>query len=337
MNRATTAAPIRDLPPFFRGLAAAALADWLITRTLTRSAIFMPKSPPIIAVYQSLTLVGQAAFTLASLLALVVVGWIMLQHLRLRREFGLPLVLLGLLVLNLLFLIIPPDGWLVVGDHLLVVAAAGMMGWAAWRGPGNLKHKMAWSAPALALLAGELRQLNQALLETLHRPGPPPLAAVIFNLGELFAVMSPVVVWWAFRGDGRETAGVTAYVWAALPAAALTVAHAVAPATTAIITIWSVGLTLYLPWPLYAVSVWLAGAVVILLRRSAPAVGWALLLLAAGGYAPQMSHQLFLNLIALWLLAQPAAAYSMPETPQPLPQLPASIAQPQAAAEVPQP
>ena len=43
-----------------RWLVWAALADWLVTRTLTRSAIFMPKTPAVIAVYQALTLAGQA-------------------------------------------------------------------------------------------------------------------------------------------------------------------------------------------------------------------------------------------------------------------------------------
>jgi hypothetical protein len=50
-------------------------------------------------------------------------------------------------------------------------------------------------------------------------------------------------------------------------------------------------------------SLWLLGVTVItLLRRSDPA-GWAFLLLATSGYAPQLSTQLLAELIALWLLA----------------------------------
>jgi hypothetical protein len=74
-----------------------------------------------------------------------------------------------------------------------------------------------------------------------------------------------------------------------------------------ILSIWSIGLTLGLPWPLYAISLWLAGAVVIAsLRRNDP-TGWAMLLLMAGGYAPQLSTHVFLGLIGLWLLVSPAA------------------------------
>ncbi|MEK7786218.1 MAG: hypothetical protein AAB658_12470, partial [Chloroflexota bacterium] len=59
-----------SLPVFFRWLTIAALADWLITRTVTRTAIFMPKPPPVVAAYQALTLLGQLAFTVTGLLAL---------------------------------------------------------------------------------------------------------------------------------------------------------------------------------------------------------------------------------------------------------------------------
>lgn len=289
---------------FFQWLVAAALADWLITRTLTRLAIHMPKSPPILAAYQVLTWVGQWASTLAGLLALIVAAWLVRHHLR--RAPALALVLLGVIALNLLFLVIPPSGWLAVAGHGLVIIAVVMMGCAAWREMGVLKQRLAWAAPALALIAGALHQLGPALLRALRQPGPPPLAIALFNFGELLVVITPLIVWWAFVGERGETKSPgLAYVWAALPAAAFITARILDPAMTGILAIWSVGLTLYLPWPLYAVSLWLAGASILLLWRNAPTVGGALLLLAAGGYAPQLSHQLFLNLIGLWLLTQP--------------------------------
>jgi hypothetical protein len=67
-----------------------------------------------------------------------------------------------------------------------------------------------------------------------------------------------------------------------------------------------VGLTLYLPWPVYAAGLWLAGVTVIVAIRRGDPVGWAILLLLSGGYAPQLSLQAFLGLIALWLLAEAA-------------------------------
>jgi hypothetical protein len=78
--------------------------------------------------------------------------------------------------------------------------------------------------------------------------------------------------------------------------------HRANPSMAGILAIWSIGLTLYLPWPLYAVSLWLAGAAAITALRQGQPAGWVILLLAAGGYAPQLSSQVFLGLVALYLL-----------------------------------
>ncbi|MEK7326007.1 MAG: hypothetical protein AAB217_12190 [Chloroflexota bacterium] len=289
-----------SLPVFFRWLTIAALADWLITRTVTRTAIFMPKPPPVIAVYQTLTLIGQLAFTLTGLLALAAVLWIAWQS---RRAVVLPLVLLCLAVLSIVSVFVAPGGWLAVVYQLLVMVAVGIVGKRVWQGTGGIKNKIAWSAPALALLLGGLYQLLPALYTALRWPGPPPFTGAVFNLGELFVVLSPLALWWSV---GRREAVISPYKpykWAIIPALAFAVAYLVNPAMTAIIAIWSTGLTLYLPWPLYAVSLWLGSVVVIASLRRGGLTGPALLLLAAGGYAPQLSTQVFLGLIALWLLA----------------------------------
>ena len=67
---------MKRYPVFLSWLVVAALVDWLITRTLARSAIFVPKSPPVILVYQGFGLLGQLAATLSGLLVLVFLGWI---------------------------------------------------------------------------------------------------------------------------------------------------------------------------------------------------------------------------------------------------------------------
>jgi hypothetical protein len=79
----------------FRWLALTALADWLVVRTLARSAIFMPKSPIVLWIYQSLTLAGQVASILAAMLGLAGLGWIAWQS-RARDHGLLSLALVGL-------------------------------------------------------------------------------------------------------------------------------------------------------------------------------------------------------------------------------------------------
>ncbi len=285
------------LPLFFRWLTVAALADWLIARTITRSAIFMPKSPPVIALYQALGLGGQFASVLTGLCAILAVIWIAWRSLRTRREFDLTFVLLSLLAMSIEFLFFAPPAWAAVAYQLLVIAAVVTISWRVWVGVGGTRNKIAWMIPASAIVAAELYQLSHALYAAMRWPGPPPFAAFLFNLGELFAVLSPIALWWGYGRPRRSLP------WAAIPALAFAAAYLANPAMTGIIAVWSTGLTLYLPWPLYAVSLWLAGGVAIESLRRGEVAGWALLLLAAGGYAPQLSTQVFAALIALWLLA----------------------------------
>jgi hypothetical protein len=318
-------------------LVLAALADWLIARTLTRLAIFMPKSPAVVHVYQAVGMAGQLATTLAALLGLGALGWIAWREWR-AGSVWLPPLLVSLMLFSLVFLVVPPAGWLALANQVLSVVAVGVMliagrlegsqgevgrldGWmVGWLAslptiqpsshptfPSNWKRmragesagRVALLLPALAFLAGRLHQAVSTLYTAMHWPGPPWLAGTLFNLGELLVVLGAFGVWWAY---GR---GVTSRTWlaAALPALAFAGMRLAAPAMTGILAVWSIGLTLYLPWPLYAASLWLAGVTVLVALRRGDLAAWALLLLAAGGYAPQLSSQVFLTLIALWLLS----------------------------------
>ncbi|MCC7447411.1 MAG: hypothetical protein IT324_08355 [Anaerolineae bacterium] len=282
--------------PYLHWLALAALADWLIMRTVTRSAIFMPKSPLVISIYEALNWAGQFAVTLGGLLTLVTLGWMAWQCWQAGRLIGWALVWAGLLALSVIFLFVMPTGWLAVGYQLLLLAVMVMIGKRLLIGK-VVGKRVAWLLPALALIVGGVYQLIPVLYEALRWPGPPSLANPLFNLGELLITLSPVAWWYAYgRGASRK-------IWlvGALPALAFVGMRLGSANMTGTIAIWSAGLTLYLPWPLYAISLWLAGVTVITLLRRGDSTGWIILLLIASGYAPQLSTQAFLGLIALWL------------------------------------
>lgn len=299
-----------------RWLTIVALFDWFVTRTITRAAIFIPKPPPVIALYSALNVAGQLALTLTGLLALLALGGIAWRAWRQQGVVGraLALALTGQVGLSLLFLVIPPAGWLASANHLLYLTTIVLLLFrilpmarfhldtSPARGPAFPARALALMLPAFALVTGRLHQAIPTFYATLQWPGPPPLTGLFFNLGELLVVLSVFALWWSY---GR---GATWRVWlaAALPALVFAGSHLASAAMTGILAVWSVGLTLYLPWPLYAVSLWLAGVTgIVALRRDDPG-GWAILLLISGGYAPQLSLQAFLGLIALWLLAEAA-------------------------------
>ncbi len=280
---------------FISWLAIAAVVEWLIGRTITRSAIFMPKSPLFITVYQALGTIGQVTFTLTSLLALIGMVGIVWQERR-QRLFAF---LFGVsIVLSLIFIVVAPtDWWAVLNWAWLMVIVAALIG-RLWFTTAEWPWKIALTLPALAMWVGALYHLLPALAQALHLPETSALAPGLFNLGEALVVLSPIGLWWVLRSQVRSRA----YLIAAVPALAFSIVHAVNPAMTSMIAIWSIGLTFYLPGLIYAVSLWLCGAVILSTVRRDQPIGWALLLLLAGGYAPQVSTHVFLCLIALWLM-----------------------------------
>ena len=286
------------MPPFVAALVIASLVDWLITRTLTRFAIFIPKTPVMIVGYQALSWGGQVGSALAALLALASLIWIAREERRTERYPWLGAVVVGLGGLSLLFLVMPPGGWLLV-YHLLVLAALLGLGRRGLRPAASLPVRLAGLLPAAVMVAGSLHQAAPTLYAALRWAGPPAWSAPVFHAGEVLVIASAGALWWAYgRGADRQTWAV-----AGLPALGFAAAYLAEPAMTATIVIWSNGLTLFLPWWLYAAALWLVGVTVLWSwRTGARSVAWAILLLAAAGYAPQLSSQFFFGLTALWLM-----------------------------------
>jgi hypothetical protein len=293
-------------PIFFRWLVLAVLVDWLVGRTLTRSAIFMPKSPPVILVYQGLGALGQLAATASGLLVLVSLVWLAWMQLCSGKSLALPFALASLVLLSLLFLFIPAMGTLAVVYHLNLILALGLLGRDVLFGQSEIKQKVVGALVTLALMASGLYPLVQAVYVTLGLSGPPAFTGAIFNLGELLVVLAAFALGWAYGWPTSRRA----WLLSTIPPLAFTAMHLANPAIAGVISIWSVGLSLYLPWPFYTIALWLVSlAVFSSLERRDP-VGWAILLLAAGGYTPQLSSHAFLGIVALALFSPlPEASY----------------------------
>lgn len=297
---------MKSLPPLWRWLAWAALADWLITRLVSRAAIHIPKTAWLIALYQGLTGFGQWASTLAALLSFVTLGWLCWH---MRRHWGAAALWGGLLLFQVGFLFVPPAGWAAVGYHLLLLSLLGWLGVGGWRVASGWMMRGVISLVVFSLGAGVLYQMLPALYTAWQWPGPAPLTLELFNLGEGGVVLTPLALAFALRRTGTRRA----LALALIPTSLFVAAHLVNPSMTAILAIWSTGLTLYLPWPLYALSLYAASAVVFAAWERDQAPGWALLLLAAGGYAPQLGTQLAFALLGLWLLGQAPPVVVVPE------------------------
>ncbi len=290
--------------PYFQWLALAALAEWLIVRTISRAAIHLPKSPAMIEVYGLVNRGGQLATTFVTLLSLVLLSWIAAWEWR-RRAIFLPLVLILLAALSLAFLVLVAPPWLALVYQLLTLIVLVRLGLS------NPRRALA-VLPASALMAGTLFQMLPNLYAALAWAGPPPLTGQLFNLGELLVVTS-LAVWWWIAGRSRSW---RLWLAATVPALLFAASFQRDPAMTGILAIWSTGLTLFLPWPIYAVALCLAGVTVLHAWRRNPPLASAILLFTAAGYPPQLSSQLFCALIGLWLLARPVPSLDPPRLGQ---------------------
>ena len=280
-------------------LVAAALVDWWVTRTLTRFAIFIPKTPIMITGYQWVNWLGLAGSTVAALLALLGVLYIVAAEWRARRAW-LALVMMGLATLTVLAPFLPPATWL-PSYYLLMVTVLLTIGWRVVSKKSPKDLRLALLLPVLAMLAAALYQAAPTLYGLLRWPGPPAWGLPLFRLGEGLVMLGAFALWWAYGQDADRWSwligGVFAFCFAA--------AYLAAPAMTATIVVWSHGLTLSLPWWLYAITLLLYIVTVIHnLRSGQRIVAWALLLIAAAGYAPQLSSQFWFGVIGLWLLVE---------------------------------
>jgi hypothetical protein len=297
-----------QLPPLFTWLGLAALADWLLARTLARAAIFMPKSLALIQIYTAMGTAGQIATSLTSLLTILVLGWIAWQAYHQQRQLTLAISYTALLVVSLLGLVIPTAGWLALSFQMVLGVALLVLLRQVWRRPLGFEFKIAVSMVALTLLVTSLYQGLNPLATILGLPGLPVSAELLFNAGELLVLISVLALWWSIARKAQAS------IWliAALPALLFAVPRLLSPAMTGIMTIWSTGLTLFLPWPVYVLALWLAGVTVLHALQQGDLAGWAVILLLAGGFAPQLSIQAFLGLIALWLLVNAAGPREQP-------------------------
>jgi hypothetical protein len=289
---------MKQIPVLMKWLVLAAITDWSVGRTLTRIAIYMPKSPPILLIYQGLGWLGQFAAVFSGLLALGALCWIARNDFRQKREAVIWVSCSILFLLSLLNLVMAPLGWLALSYHFFMLVLLLALTRRAWQMGSCFTGKVASLLAGVTLVVSQLYQMIPAINMVAHVPTSPAWAVTLFNAGELLVVMCVILIWFV---HGQQ-ASWKAWLGGALPAAIFITIRLANPAMTGILAIWSAGLSLYLPWPVYALALWLASVTVITAVQRGNTAGWALLLLAAGGYAPQLNIQAYFGIVALWLL-----------------------------------
>ena len=309
-------------------LVAAALAETLLLRLATRVGVHVPRGDIARAGIHAASLLGTLALNLASVLAIGLVV-LVLALLVLRMEAGATRLALAVLSAAMLWGLgstLATDS--LMGDALfgltmtvlVVCAGVGL----AWRTGLPLEARVAIGLMVVAYACYQYYALGHLFYRALDYSTVPPLAVAVLRLGEGLVVVAGAAAFWAWGARRWRQAGFAGASFSA--AAVLIVATgSLAPAaTTSILSLWTTGLSLYLPLPLYLLSLGLYLLTAIACLRSGDQfwIGAGLLLLLLAGYMPEATYDHLLLLLGFaflsgamtWVLRGPAQAPAAPST-----------------------
>lgn len=286
-----------------RLLLVAVALDLLVTRLVVRLAIFVPKGEPWATISGGLGRFGAATDALVPLVGLLLLGALLVRAGRVgRRGEALILVALAVVAAGGIALIHLPSRQevVLVIDSLVVAVAVGSAIRAhVAQGPVVARIGLVALAAAIALasighavdLAGVPAESSGASALTLLAAGQLAFVggAALVGLAGVLDMTRPG------RFRGRLIAvGVAAATLVVLAASG-------APATSAVIMIWSVGLTGAIPVLVVAVALGLAVAGLPVLHRRAPTLAIGTSIALCSGYSLAASGLVLAALLGLFV------------------------------------
>lgn len=310
---------LRSLEPYaLWTLLAAGLGELLLFRTMSRVGVHIPKQGAVLDVYDALVRLGSFAFDVSSVTVFIALLLLAYPTARRWRDRPAPLaatpaLILVLAALSLSFAFTDESpalkltyGLISVAIMLLLAARAGS------DGESDRPRRAIVALIVLAYVASQYYTLANQAYRALGLTAAPPGATRALEAAELLVVITAFVTFWAWSGvrEGLR--------WRPSPlqmgAAALLIVAFVGAyrgedsSTAAILSLWTLGLTLYLPLPVYALALGLYGATLVAClsrARSEPAAmgdAIALGLLLVAGLTLELTYQHLVAVVALLLL-----------------------------------
>ena len=303
---ALTAAGLQQLTAV---LLAAVLAETLLLRGVTRIGVHVPKGEGVAGAFQAASFLGSLAFNFASLLVIVLVVVILGSIVR-RMEEGLSRLALGGLsgaMLIGLGLSLTTDA--PAADALFGVAVAVLVGFITIV---TVSERRVGPAATLALilvaaayLSYQYYVLSYLFYQILDYGAVPPMSTTVLRLGEALAVVAAAAAFWAWglprwRWVGKAGLSAVAAVLLALTLAGLSPAS-----TMAILALWTTGLSLFLPFPVYLLALALYLLTLVACWRSGDAfwIAAGLLLVLLAGYMAESTYHHLLVLLGVAFVA----------------------------------
>jgi len=294
-------------------LVVAAVSEMLFLRVVSRVGVHIPKEEPVLTVYRWLTAYGDFAFNVAVLLAASAAVLLVYRLVSERRTSFVGSALLPALLATLLigaaFLAVADDGEVPRLTFGVMSCAALLATFALAWPSATPRARLVMTLMVSALLLGQYHVLGQTALQAAGATASLPLGTAALGLAEVLVLLAGVAVFRAwFPWRERITSYRIELGAASVASLVLVGAFLREPSTTSILSLWTSGMTMYLPFPLYAASFWLyvATAAYAVRRPRLRPIGFALLLVFAAGLLLETTYQHVLAIVALTLIAEAA-------------------------------
>lgn len=280
-----------------RILLLASLVELLLNRTLSRVGIFIPKKGIMISIFSLLRSLGIFALDLSSVLVvlalLLVVGSMLRNPTTLNK--ALAFLISFLILLSIGFIFVAPSAGVSMLYNLASLLAVLLL---AYRFKGNRMEKVVILLLVGVFLGPYYYKLSIAYHQLLGISTAPRFAVAALSLGELLALVASLLIFVEYSGFrvGKDT------LMATLIAVPFLVANVVNNKLTAMVTIWSIGYALYLPYPLYAIALWLFSSAVARLLFEGRSAGYGLAFIFVAGYTFPLTYQQLLLILGFALL-----------------------------------
>jgi hypothetical protein len=273
-----------------------ALGDWVFGRIIP-ALVYEGSLPPVGGLLPYLALFFANAVAVFSACSLLLFGWVLRSR--------APALALFLVVFAVLLLIAPFFRPGAMGQTFLAILTAVLLlvnFFTMWKISGlPVKEKVVLASFTAQFLIAYHYVFGATVWQSFGAT-TAPLTTPAIGTAETLSVLNGILAFWAWAPPWREIQRPALYsALAIVLVGALLVAREGVSATTAVL--WAVGNTLFLPWVVYALSLFffLVTVVSALLSPQQRLLGAALLLIFLAGLTPLATYDLLLAVLGLGL------------------------------------
>lgn len=296
-----------------KALLVAGLIELLANRVFSRLAMHIPRdflNKDLLGfLFGSLSSLGVIAYSVSYALACGIFLYLIYQ--KLKRPGTVAAVfcflLLFILTLDLLTQLMGPSTAFSIFYDLASLAAIWMIACFGLTKSGSNSYKLPLLCLAFSYTCYYYFKVSQTAAGLLGITMAPPWVIEVFSIGELVAIINSLLLFFIYScalplREMSRPGGLTSltgsvvqkkslWILPSVLALSFLLARFFDPYMLSLVSTWSLGWNLYLPFPLYAIAIWLFSYTVLENIRKRPHVSYGLGLIFIAGYAISLNYQ----------------------------------------------